>query len=84
MGGVIVQARNIDSVRIDVLGAGRAKTIPCDLIDGLDHALRHANFRQMDLEIRFVGGSDWVARCDGIEGRGQSPWAAIVELARRV
>lgn len=84
MDGVVVQARNIDSVRIDVLGAGRAKTIPCDLIDALDHALRYANFQQMDLEVSFVGGSGWVARCDGIEGRGQSPWAAIVEFARRV
>lgn len=84
MTGVVVQARNIDSVRIEVLGAGRAKTIPCDLIDGLDHALRHAGLQEMDLEVRFVGASQWVARCDGIEGRGLSPWAAVVELARRL
>ncbi len=90
MAGHVVTVTNLDSVRIEVLGEGRAVSIPASLILAVDHVLRHCAIREVNLNVSTVQNDDadeanWIAITDsGVDATGDmaaSPWSAIANLA---
>lgn len=86
--GRLIRATNLDSVRIEVLGEGRALTIPCEFILAIDRALR---FTLADEESLSVwdwedddGNIGWRADVGNVFGEGDTPWGAIVALAATI
>ena len=90
MSGTVVNCTNLDSVRIEVLGGGRAVTIPAALILAVDAALRCCAVEGVSLEVDLVsddatGREGFQATLDmgqfAVGGMAASPWAAVVSLA---
>lgn len=88
MSGRLIQATNLDSLRIEVLGEGRALTIPCEFILAIDRALR---FTLADEESLSVwdwedddGNIGWRADVGNVFGECDTPWGAIVALAATI
>lgn len=86
--GKLIQATNLDSLRIEVLGEGRALTIPCEFILAIDRALR---FTLADEESLSVwdwedddGNIGWRADVGNVFGEGDTPWGAIAALAATI
>jgi len=82
MAGTVVQATHLDSVRIEVLGEGRAVTIPCEFILAVDRVLRFAA-DTCGLELMSLEGG-WDADCEALTGSGETPWGAIIALADQI
>jgi hypothetical protein len=75
-------ATNLDSVRIELLGEGRALTIPCKWILAVDKVLRFAA-DTCGLELAsFEDG--WAGDCGGLIGSGETPWGAVIALAEQI
>lgn len=86
----LVQATNLDSVRIEVLGGSRALTIPANLTLAADTVMRELC---MDTESRLIvqvqrehenGPNQWSATLHGKTGYSFTPWGAIKELADKI
>ena len=91
MSGNLVNVTSLDSVRIEVVGEGRAVTIPAALILAADRVLRHCLLNEFSLEIDMVDpepdGKGWEASTDGTQdacAHGETPWAALLALADNV
>jgi hypothetical protein len=88
MAGSIVSCTNLDSVRIEVLGEGRAVTVPASLVLAADRVLRETLLRDIELVFeRAEGGTGarmWRAALGGIRGWSVTPWGAIEDLARKL
>ena len=92
MSGQIVTCTQLDSVRIEVLGEGRALTLPAGLILAADEVLRYERIREADLTVTSYRRGDDV-ECKATlgaseiyspSGYGPTPWAAILALAERL
>lgn len=97
MPGRIVNATNLDSVRIEILGEGRAVTIPASLILAADSVLKYVLASDGHLNIDMVEDDDtgeqgWEARTehpdldtdpmDVLATRiCSTPWETILKLA---
>lgn len=87
--GTVVQATNLDSVRIEVLGESRAVTIPVTLLLAADRVLRvlhGANVGGNRLVVAPAFADDppreiWEAQIGGVVGAGETPWGAVASLA---
>lgn len=90
MSGKIVNCTNLDSVRIEVLGEGRALTIPASLLLAADMVLRRTFCQRDGFVIDHIGEEGkpdrWIAGIDGTDerGHGESPWQAVFNLAERI
>lgn len=90
MSGKVVQATNLDSVRIEVLGGSRALTILASLPLAADTVLRELGMdTNAMLLIQVEGGENagpnqWCARLHGKVGRSITPWGAVQELANKL
>lgn len=80
--GTVVCATHLDSVRIELLGEGRAITIPCKWILAVDKVLRFAG-DTCGLELMSLEGG-WDADCGELTGSGATPWGAIIALADQI
>jgi hypothetical protein len=77
------------SVRIEILGGARALTIPLDLVLCVDAVLKEAHREEEPLDLDVVeddetGWRGWQARLGNALGCGDTPWSAIVALARAI
>lgn len=80
MPGNIVQATNLDSVRIEVLGGNCAVTIPATLILAANRVMRQCLVDEARLTVLLIGGR-WQA-CNGIfAASGSTAWEALKNLA---
>ena len=91
----IVNVTNLDGVRIEVLGEGRAVTIPAGVILALDRVLRYCLLEESGLELDMVeddrtGWQGWEATCEHptaedvdtmLHAHGDTPWGALAALA---
>lgn len=88
MTGNLIHGTSVDSVRIDVLGAGRALTIPLDCLVCVDAILRSLlpMGRLIVVPEWNVGMTElsWKAATEDACGRGETPWQAIVALAEQL
>ena len=91
MPGKIVNCTNLDSVRIEILGEGRAITIPASLILAADRVFRACLVREEELDVCMVEDdetSGWQARLDMGQGPfgkpAATPWGAMVSLAEKM
>lgn len=86
--GRLIQASNLDSVRIEVLGESRALTIPCEFILAIDRALRFTLAAEESLSVwdweDDDGNIGWRADVGNVFGEGDTPWGAIVSLAEAI
>lgn len=86
--GRLIQASNLDSVRIEVLGEGRALTIPCEFILAIDRALRFTLAAEESLSVwdweDDDGNIGWRADVGNVFGEGDTPWGAIASLAEAI
>ena len=85
----IVQATNLDSVRIEVLGEGRALTIPASLILAANRVFRTALMTDSSVVVEQEDANDpprkiWIAMLGGEEGAGETPWSAVSDLADKI
>lgn len=90
MPGTIVQATNLDSIRVEVvLGEGRAITIPASLLLAADRVLRMALVREEDFSLEPIdeqedGRTVWYALLGNVDAEGSTPWEAVRELAKKL
>jgi hypothetical protein len=86
MAGKVVKVDNLDSVQIEVLW-GRAVTIPASVLLDVDAVLRHCRVEEEALDVDMVGDDEtgwhgWEAAAGNDCAHGDTPWGAIVALAR--
>ena len=87
MVGKLVNCTHLDSVRIEVLGEGRAVTIPASLLLAADRVFRHSLFTEDDLAIDKVADEvidGWEAVTDNYRGIGETPWEAVLRLSEAI
>ena len=93
MPGRVVNCSNLDSVRIEILGEGRAVTIPASLVLAADRVFRSCLVREEELDVAMVeddatGRQGWQARLDMGQGpvgeMAGTPWAAVLALAEEL
>jgi hypothetical protein len=90
MAGTVVGCTNLDSVRIEVLGDGRAITIPASLLLAADRVFRNLGMDTNAMLSVYVdqspddGPRQWHAFLHGKVGRSITPWGAIKELADKI
>lgn len=90
MSGKIVQATNLDGVRVEVLGEGRAITIPASLILAADRLFRNLGMdttASLHVDVQQSpndGPNQWCASLHGKVGRSITPWGAVAELADKI
>lgn len=82
MTGKVVTVSSLDSVRIEVLGEGRALTIPAKLILAIDGLLKLAMTEDDAFSIDQVeddesGWVGWELLVGDVLGWGDTPWGAI-------
>jgi hypothetical protein len=89
MGEMVVSREDsIDSVRVVAIGEGLAVTIPVSFLSDADAVLKHCVEWDSRLEVWRTGGETgrWNAQVgddpDSPCGAGDTPWGAIVSLAR--
>ncbi len=84
----LVQVTSLDSIRIDILGEGRALTIPVECVLAADRMMRGALVEDDDVSIYEAehedGSVHWRAELGNWFGLGQTPWQAVIELAKRI
>lgn len=96
MAGQVVNATNLDSIRFEILGEGRAITIPATILLAADCVLRHCLTRDCFLLLDVPDGRSqqiWEAHLQPqqdrepdnlVVGTGITPWGAIVALANAI
>lgn len=90
MNGEVVTAKwPVDSVRVEVIGTGRAVQLPSQLVLSVDDVLRSMVDTEEELllfpsEDDGVIGSCWTASLGHFLALGKTPWQAIVELATKL
>lgn len=99
MAGRLVNVTQFDSIRFDILGAGRAVTIPASVLLAADTVLRYCIADDSGLDLDMVeddatGWTGWEARCEHpnletdadtvLVAHGDTPWGAIVALANAI
>ena len=98
MSGKIVNCTHLDSVRIEVLGEGRAIMIPASLILAADKVLRHCLTEESSLDLDPVEDDEtrwtgWEAQAESLLAEdadtilcvhGETPWQTIMALAQAI
>lgn len=85
MSGKIVQSTNLDSIRIEVLGEGRAVTIPATLLLAADRVMRHCLMSDANrLTIYPADEQQWHGCLGTLAVNGASPWDCIRLLADKL
>lgn len=93
MPGRIVNCTHLDSVRIEILGEGRAVTIPAALILAADRVFRSCLAREEELDVVMVEDDEtkrqgWQAHLDMGAGpvgeMADTPWSSILALAEEL
>jgi len=89
MTGNLIHGTSVDSVRIDVLGAGRALTIPLDCLLCADTIMRSLILETQRLMIAPEidienNATTWKAMTGTFSGRGATPWQAIIDLSEKI
>jgi hypothetical protein len=83
MTGTVVQANNLDSVRIEVLGEARSTQIPCSLLFAIDRLLSLAGVHGEDVSFEESDGT-WTLTAGQLGfGEGATPWGAVADWERR-
>ena len=90
MPGTVVNATNLDSVRIEVLGESRAVTIRATVLLAVHRLLKRAFIQETTLTITtttgrwkaILGNRDPTGKTDLGElcGIGETPWEALIAL----
>jgi hypothetical protein len=87
MAGRLVSVTNLDSVRIEVLGEGRALTVPANFVLAVDRVLRYCAEHDDQLSLdacedEETGEALWTASFGNSQDFcGETPWGAVVALA---
>lgn len=77
----LLNGTNLDSVRIEELGMGRAVQIPLSLVINADTALREVGEIGNALIVYKVSCDLWFAECGGdFYGKGATPFQAIAAM----
>lgn len=88
MSGHLVQVTSLDSIRIEVIGESRALTIPVECVLAVDAMLRGALVEDDDVSIYECelenGQMKWRAELGNWFGYGNTPWQAVIALAKRI
>lgn len=86
--GNLITVTNLDSIRIEVLGESRALTIPVECVLAADAMLRGALVEDDDVSIYECelenGQTKWRAELGNWFGHGNTPWQAVIALAKRI
>lgn len=86
--GQLVQVSSLDSIRIEVVGEGRALTIPVVCVLAADRLFRGALVEDDDVSVYECEHEDgtecWRAELGNSFGLGQTPWQAVIALSRHI